>query len=151
MKKPVVTSAIILAIAGLGAAAYFWQNLRWAGLAMLPPPRDIAKVLEQGKGAGGGDSVDLAAFPLKLPPGFAISIFARDLKGARVLPLDPNGGDFATYASGRRNSVFMAVHPLSQHVWATEMGRDHLGDDLPLDEINIIRAYGLQGGAPPAG
>ena len=32
----------------------------------------------------------------------------------------------------------MAVHPLSQHVWATEMGRDDLGDNWPPDEINII-------------
>ena len=39
----------------------------------------------------------------------------------------------------------MAVHPLSKHVWATEMGRDDLGDNLPPDEINIIlegRNYG---------
>ena len=36
----------------------------------------------------------------------------------------------------------MAVHPLSRHVWATEMGRDYLGDNLPPDEINII----MQGG-----
>ena len=32
----------------------------------------------------------------------------------------------------------MAVHPLNQQVWVTEMGRDFLGDDLPPDEINII-------------
>ena len=39
----------------------------------------------------------------------------------------------------------MAVHPLSKHVWATEMGRDYLGDNLPPDEINLIlegRHYG---------
>ena len=29
--------------------------------------------------------------PLKLPPGFDIAIFARDLPGARVLALDPAG------------------------------------------------------------
>ena len=47
MKKPVVIIAIILAAAGLGAAAYYWQNLRGAGPAILPPPRDIAKVLQK--------------------------------------------------------------------------------------------------------
>ncbi len=274
MKKPVLIIGIILALVGLGAAAYYWQNLRGAGPAVLPPPRDIATALEKGKAAPGGVSVDPVAFPLKLPPGFTISIFARNLPGARVLALDPGGhlllsltsqgkvvalpdangdgvadavvtvldglnkphglafgpekhprlfvaetgrvtaydydpaqlkatgeqkiadlppggrhftrslvflpsprdrrllisvgsscnaceekdwryakilavapddGELATFASGLRNSVFMAVHPLSKHVWATEMGRDYLGDNLPPDEINLIlegRDYG---------
>ena len=34
--------------------------------------------------------VDPASLPLKLPPGFAISVFAKNLPGARVLALDPN-------------------------------------------------------------
>jgi len=32
----------------------------------------------------------------------------------------------------------MALHPLTNQVWVTEMGRDFLGDDLPPDEINIL-------------
>ena len=86
MKKPVIIIAIILAALGRGAAAYFWQNLWGARPAILPPPRDIAKLLEEpgrpeGKGA-------LPSFlPLKLPPGFAISIFAGNVPGARVLAL----------------------------------------------------------------
>jgi glucose/arabinose dehydrogenase len=52
------------------------------------------------------------------------------------------GGDLSTFAAGLRNSGFMAVHPLSRHVWATEMGRDDMGDNWPPDEINII----LEGG-----
>ena len=91
MKKPVVIIGIILAAAGLGAAAYYWQNLRGAGPAILRPPRDIAKALEKDKTPGGRESLDPAAMPLKLPPGFAISIFAKNLPGARVLALDPNG------------------------------------------------------------
>ena len=43
------------------------------------------------KAPGAGKSADPAAFPLKLPPGFSIGIFARNLPGARVLALDPNG------------------------------------------------------------
>ena len=268
MKKPVVIIAIILAAAGLGAAAFYWQNLRGAGPAILSPPRDIAKDLQKTPPPTPEASADSAALPLKLPPGFAITIFAREVKGARVLALDPagnllvsltsqgrvvalpdkngdgvadavvtvldglnkphglafgpgekprlyvaetdqvaaydydperltatlpqkiadlppggrhftrsllflptardhrllisvgsscdaceeedprhakilavdadGGGDLSTFASGLRNSVFMAVHPLSRHVWATEMGRDYLGDNLPPDEINII-------------
>jgi glucose/arabinose dehydrogenase len=267
MKKPVVIIAIILAAAGLGAAAYYWQNLRGAGPAILPPPRDIAKDLQKAPPPAPEDSIVSAAMPLRLPPGFAISIFAKNLPGARVLALDPNGnllvsltsqgrvvalpdtnndggadaavtvleglnqphglafgpgkeprlyvaetgqvtaydydpegltatnpqkiadlppggrhftrslkflpgprdrrllisvgsscdaceeedprrakilavdpegGELSTFAAGLRNPVFMAVHPRSRHVWATEMGRDDLGDNWPPDEINII-------------
>ena len=69
----------------------------------------------------------------------------KDWRYAKILAVDPDGGDLETFASGLRNSVFMAVHPRSKHVWATEMGRDFLGDNLPPDEINIIlegRHYG---------
>ena len=52
----------------------------------------------------------------------------QDPRRAKILAVDLNGGgDPETFASGLRNSVFMAVHPLSQHVWATEMGRDLSG------------------------
>ena len=256
MRKPVVIMGIILAAAGLGAAAYYWQYRRLAGPALLKSPgRDGKPALP-------------SSLPLELPPGFTISIFARNLPGARALALDPNGnllvsltsqgrvvalpdkngdgvaeaavtvldglnkphglafepgkeprlyvaetgqvaaydydparlratyqqkiadlppggrhftrslvflpegrghrllisvgsscdaceeqdpqrakilavdvqggGDPETFASGLRNSVFMAIHPLSQHVWATEIGRNDLGDNWPPDEINII-------------
>lgn len=42
------------------------------------------------------------------------------------------------FAVGLRNSVFMTTHPATKEVWATEMGRDFLGDNLPPDEINIF-------------
>jgi glucose/arabinose dehydrogenase len=44
-----------------------------------------------------------------------------------------------TYAKGLRNAPFMTLHPVSGEVYATEMGRDGLGDDIPPDEINIIK------------
>lgn len=273
MKKPVIIIAIILAALGLGAAAYFWPNLMGARPAILPPPRDIVKLLEEPERPEGKGALP-SSLPLKLPPGFAISIFAENVPGARVLALDPDGallvsltsqgrvvalpdkdgdgvadarvtvlaglnkphglafgpgekprlyvaetgqvaaydydsvrftaanpqkiadlppggrhytrtlmflpgprdrrllisvgsscdtceekdwryakilavdpdgGELKTFASGLRNSVFMAVHPQSKHIWATEMGRDHLGDNLPPDEINLIlegRHYG---------
>ena len=43
------------------------------------------------------------------------------------------------YAKGLRNSVFMANRRKGGEIWATEMGRDFLGDDLPPDEINVIK------------
>ena len=71
----------------------------------------------------------------------------KDSRRAKIMAVDADGGDLTPYASGLRNSVFMAVHPLSKLVWATEMGRDYLGDDLPPDEINLI-LQGLDYGWP---
>jgi glucose/arabinose dehydrogenase len=272
MKKSVIIISSLLAAAVLIWASYFaWHNLRGAGSAVLGPPQDIAKVLQKDQTPPAESAVDPASIPLKLPPGFSISVFAAHVPGARVLALDPegtllvsltrqgrvvalpdknddgkadavltvlqglnnphglaftknpeetprlyvaetdqvavydydpehlqathkqkiidlppggrhftrsllflpppqehrllisvgsdcnvcaekdwryakilvadaSGANLETYASGLRNSVFMARHPLSQHIWATEMGRDYLGDNLPPDEINIIIA-----------
>lgn len=62
----------------------------------------------------------------------------KDWRYAKILALDIKNGGLTTFASGLRNSVFMVLHPLSKHIWATEMGRDYLGDNLPPDEINLI-------------
>lgn len=63
----------------------------------------------------------------------------KDERRASILALDVDkGGEPRVYATGLRNSVFMAIHPVNGKIWATEMGRDLLGDDTPPDEINII-------------
>jgi glucose/arabinose dehydrogenase len=52
-------------------------------------------------------------------------------------------GRLEPFATGLRNSVFLTE--ARGNVWATEMGRDFLGDDLPPDEVNILaepRDYG---------
>ncbi len=43
------------------------------------------------------------------------------------------------FASGLRNAVFFTWHPVTGEMWATEMGRDLIGDDIPPDEINIVK------------
>jgi glucose/arabinose dehydrogenase len=56
-----------------------------------------------------------------------------------------DGWKLTPYATGLRNSVFLDTNPVDGKLWATEMGRDLLGDRLPPDEINIIelgRDYG---------
>jgi glucose/arabinose dehydrogenase len=50
-----------------------------------------------------------------------------------------DGSDFRPFATGLRNSVFMTLNPSTNDIWATEMGRDNLGDDIPPDEVNIIK------------
>jgi glucose/arabinose dehydrogenase len=63
----------------------------------------------------------------------------KDWRYAKVLVADPDGRNLKVFASGLRNAVFMALHPVTRQVWVTEMGRDFLGDDLPPDEINILQ------------
>ncbi|MDD2904121.1 MAG: PQQ-dependent sugar dehydrogenase [Syntrophales bacterium] len=62
----------------------------------------------------------------------------KDWRHAKVLVANPDGSNLKVFASGLRNAVFMALHPLTKQVWVTEMGRDFLGDNLPPDEINIL-------------
>ena len=68
-----------------------------------------------------------------------------DNRRAKVLVADLDGSNVRDYATGLRNSVFMAIHPVNGEIWATENGRDKLGDDLPPDEINILKIGGNYG------
>lgn len=61
-------------------------------------------------------------------------------KYAAMLESDPSGSYTAEFASGLRNTVFFAFHPVTGKIWGTDMGRDNLGDNLPPDEINIIES-----------
>ncbi|MBI4127753.1 MAG: PQQ-dependent sugar dehydrogenase [Parcubacteria group bacterium] len=62
-----------------------------------------------------------------------------DERRAKIFSMNPDGSDFREFARGLRNAVFFAWHPITDELWATENGRDLLGDDIPPDEINIIR------------
>lgn len=64
--------------------------------------------------------------------------YEDDLRRATIMLLDLETRKLTPFASGLRNSVFMTVHPVIGEIWATEMGRDLLGDDIPPDEINIV-------------
>lgn len=65
-------------------------------------------------------------------------------KRAAILESDPDGTFTGEFAGGLRNSVFLALHPETGEIWATEMGRDNLGDNLPPDEINIVKVAGKE-------
>lgn len=57
-----------------------------------------------------------------------------------VIEVDLDGKNPRLFATGLRNSVYMTRNYVTGEVWATEMGRDYLGDDLPPDEINILKS-----------
>ncbi len=60
-----------------------------------------------------------------------------DTMRGRIMAYDIPTAKVSEYARGLRNAVFMTVSPGGK-VFASEMGRDSLGDDIPPDEINII-------------
>lgn len=62
-----------------------------------------------------------------------------DERRATVLALNLKTGTSSVYASGLRNTVFMATDPVYGDVWGTDNGRDLIGDDIPPDEVNILK------------
>lgn len=60
-----------------------------------------------------------------------------DMRG-KIIAFDTKTGKWEEYARGLRNSVFMTLDSLTEEVFATEMGRDGLGDNIPPDEVNRI-------------
>ncbi len=57
---------------------------------------------------------------------------------ATVQALDLETGEMSPFATGLRNTVFMAAHLGTGEVWGTDNGRDLIGDDIPPDEVNIL-------------
>ena len=62
-----------------------------------------------------------------------------DPKRASIWYSNLDGSDLKPFATGLRNSVFMTLNPKTNEIWATNMGRDFLGDNLPPETVNIIR------------
>ncbi len=92
MKKPLIIITILMVAAVLIRAGNFaWHNLRGARPAVLGSPQDIAKVFKKDQSSTAEPAVNPASIPLKLPPGFTLSVFAAHVPGARVLALDPEG------------------------------------------------------------
>ncbi len=65
-----------------------------------------------------------------------------------VLSMNADGSDIEVYATGVRNSVGLAWHPVTGDLWFTDNGRDHLGDDLPPCELNRAPGPGEHYGFP---
>lgn len=62
----------------------------------------------------------------------------KDEDYASIIAYNTKTGTKEIYARGLRNATFMTMSYVDGKVYATEMGRDNLGDDLPPDEINLI-------------
>lgn len=64
---------------------------------------------------------------------------------AAMLRLRPDGSEKQLYATGLRNSVGFDWSPVDGDIYATDNGRDWLGDNFPPDELNRIVEGGFYG------
>lgn len=70
----------------------------------------------------------------------------EDPRRAAIVVYDgPNAANEQLFASGLRNAVGLAIHPQTGVLWATNNGRDFMGDDLPPETVYMVEegeAYG---------
>lgn len=65
-----------------------------------------------------------------------------------IMYMNPDGSDLKVYAHGVRNSVGFTWHPETKELWFTDNGRDHMGDDMPADELNYAPKPDMHFGFP---
>lgn len=68
-----------------------------------------------------------------------------DLRRATIMRYNPDGSEGRVYAEGLRNAVGLTIRPGTEELWATNNGRDFLGDDLPPETVYLVqdgRHYG---------
>jgi glucose/arabinose dehydrogenase len=86
---------------------------------------------------------------LYVPVGAPCNVCEReDPRYASILRMKPDGSAVEVFAHGVRNSVGFDWHPQTRELWFTDNGRDNMGDDVPVDELNRAPRAGLHFGFP---
>jgi glucose/arabinose dehydrogenase len=62
----------------------------------------------------------------------------EDERRATIVRYSPDGSGEEIYARGLRNAVGITFRPGTNELWATNNGRDWLGDDLPPETIYVV-------------
>ncbi|MBA2563143.1 MAG: sorbosone dehydrogenase family protein [Chitinophagaceae bacterium] len=65
-----------------------------------------------------------------------------------ITSMNADGTGMEVFASGIRNSVGFAWHPVTKELWFTDNGRDNMGDNMPEDELNKAPQKGMHFGFP---
>ncbi len=63
----------------------------------------------------------------------------EDERRAAIMRFSPDGSGGEVFARGLRNAVGITFRPGTAELWATNNGRDMLGDDLPPETVNLVR------------
>ncbi len=64
---------------------------------------------------------------------------------ARILAFDPEGQEKRVVATGIRNPVGLAIHPVTGDLWTSVNERDGLGDNLVPDYVTRVQEGGFYG------
>jgi glucose/arabinose dehydrogenase len=105
---------------------------------------DKREVLASDMPTGGGHSTRTIAFGpdgnLYVSVGSSCNVCVEDdPKRSAILRYSAEGKFEKVYARGLRNAVGIEFHPLTKRLWATNNGRDNLGDDVPPETIYRVR------------
>jgi glucose/arabinose dehydrogenase len=96
-------------------------------------------VVLDGFSRGGHSTRTVAVLPdgrLLLSAGSTCNVCVEtDERRAAINVVPPEGGSSRVYMSGLRNAVGLWIDPSTGRAWATNMGRDWLGDDLPPETV----------------
>ncbi|MEO5573804.1 MAG: PQQ-dependent sugar dehydrogenase [Gammaproteobacteria bacterium] len=106
---------------------------------------DVKTVLSKDIAAGGGHAtrsvVQGADGSLYVATGSSCNVCIEDdPRRATVIRFKAQGGTGEIFARGLRNTVGLAIHPVTGELWGGDNGRDMLGDDVPPEELNLIAA-----------
>jgi glucose/arabinose dehydrogenase len=66
----------------------------------------------------------------------------------QIIRMNLDGSERETYVRGIRNVMGMDFHPKTGDLWFTDNGVDHLGDNLPHEELNRVSKQGEHFGHP---
>jgi len=72
----------------------------------------------------------------------------EDERRATIMRYDPDGSNGEIYADGMRNAVGITFRAGTEELWATNNGRDWLGDDQPPETIYKLTNAGTDAGWP---
>jgi glucose/arabinose dehydrogenase len=64
----------------------------------------------------------------------------QDERRATIMRYSPDGSESEIYATGLRNAVGITFRPGTDELWATNNGRDWLGDDQPPETVYQVDA-----------
>ncbi len=69
----------------------------------------------------------------------------KDNRRAAISVYDPDGKNGRLFATGLRNAVGFTWQPGTNQIWATVNGRDSIGDDIPPDDLRVVKDGGFYG------
>ncbi len=105
---------------------------------------DKRDVLADDLPSGGGHSTRTLAFgpdgKLYVSAGSSCNVCVeKDPKRAAILRYSADGKFEEVFAAGLRNAVGIVFHPVTGDLWATNNGRDNLGDNIPPETIYNVK------------